>query len=107
MIEIEIQTDAHSIDICRSINVLWGSHLPHTLELHPAELHAERRDPVDVHLLLIGAAQDVERFVHDLHLLLVVNGLNGDFAEADERVVMNLQDFIDLSIELPVDSRHH
>ena len=90
---MQIQTDAHSIDSCRSIDVFWGSHLPHTLELHPAELHAQRRDPVDVHLLLGGAAQDVKRFVHDPHLLVVVNGLNGDFAKADQRVVMNLQDF--------------
>ena len=63
----------YSIDSWCSIKVLWGSHLPNTLELHPAELHAERRDPVDVHLLLVRAAQDVKSLVHGLHLLLVIN----------------------------------
>ena len=87
---IEIKTDAHPIDSWRSIDVLWRGHLPHPLELHPSELHAEGRDPVDVHLLLVGAAQDVKRFVHDLHLLLVVDGLDSHFAEADKGVVMNL-----------------
>ena len=77
---------------------IFSSHLPHTLELHAAEVQAKRRNPVDVHLLLVGATQDVKRLVHDLHLLLVVDGFNQDFAEAGQRVVMNLQNFIDLSI---------
>ena len=53
--------------------VLGGGHLAHPLEFHPAKLHAEGGHPVDVHLLLVRAAQDVERLVHRLHLLLVVD----------------------------------
>ena len=71
--------------------VLGGGHLAHPLELHPAHLHAEGGHPVDVHLLLVRAAQDVERLVHRLHLLLVVDRLNGYFAEAAERVVIDLK----------------
>ena len=71
--------------------VLGGGDLAHPLELHPAQLHAEGGHPVDVHLLLVRAAQDVERLVHRLHLLLVVDRLNGDFAKAAERVVIDLK----------------
>ena len=53
--------------------VLGGVDLAHPLELHSAQLHAEGGHPVDVHLLLVRAAQDVEGFVHRLHLLLVVD----------------------------------
>ena len=53
--------------------VLGGGDLAHPLELHPAQLHAEGGHPVDVHLLLVRAAQDVEGLVHGLHLLLVVD----------------------------------
>ena len=71
--------------------VLGGGDLAHPLELHSAQLHAEGGHPVDVHLLLVRAAQDVERLVHRLHLLLVVDRLNGYFAEAAERVVIDLK----------------
>ena len=71
--------------------VFGGGHLAHSLEFHPAQLHAEGGHPVDVHLLLVRAAQDVERLVHRLHLLLVVDRLNGDFAKTAERVVIDLK----------------
>ena len=71
--------------------VLGGGDLAHPLELHSAQLHAEGGHPVDVHLLLVRAAQDVERLVHRLHLLLVVDRLNSDFAKAAERVVIDLK----------------
>ena len=89
LLVVAVLTDA--VDCRSGVQVLGGGHLAHPLELHPAQLHAEGGHPVDVHLLLVRAAQDVERLVHRLHLLLVVDRLNGDFAKAAERVVIDLK----------------
>ena len=89
LLVVAVLTDA--VDCRSGVQVLGGGHLAHPLELHPAQLHAQGGHPVDVHLLLVRAAQDVERLVHGLHLLLVVDRLNGDFAKTAERVVIDLK----------------
>ena len=89
LLVVAVLTDA--VDCRSGVQVLGGGHLAHPLELHPAQLHAQGGHPVDVHLLLVRAAQDVEGLVHGLHLLLVVDRLNGDFAKAAERVVIDLK----------------
>ena len=98
LLVVAVLTDA--VDCWSSVQVLGGGHLAHPLELHPAKLHAEGGHPVDVHLLLVRAAQDVERLVHRLHLLLVVDRLNGDFAKAAERVVIDLKYVVISFLEL-------
>ena len=46
--------------------------------------------PVDVVLLLLGEAEDVEGLVRELHVLLVVDGLHGDLALGHEVVVTDV-----------------
>ena len=92
--------DDDDVDDDDDDQVLGGGDLAHPLELHPAHLHAEGGHPVDVHLLLVRAAQDVEGLVHRLHLLLVVDRLNGDFAKAAERVVIDLKYVVISFLEL-------
>ena len=75
----------------KGVKINWKIAVFVYLELHPTQLHTQGRDPVDVHLLLVRAAQDVEGLVHGLHLLLVVDRLNGDFAKTAERVVIDLK----------------
>ena len=64
------------------------------LELHPTQLHTQGRDPVDVHLLLVRAAQDVKGFVHDLHFLHIIDGINRNLAKAAGRVICQKDKFI-------------
>ena len=105
LLVVAVLTDA--VDCRSGVQVLGGGHLAHPLELHPAHLHAEGGHPVDVHLLLVRAAQDVERLVHRLHLLLVVDRLNGDFAKAAERVVIDLKYVINSFFRAQVNDNTH
>ena len=48
------------------------------LELHLPQVHHCRHQLVDVSLLDLGEAKDVESFVHKSHVLFVVDGVHGD-----------------------------
>ena len=85
---------------------LFGSHpvqcVRKYLELKLGENHAAGSDTVDINLLVPVQSvlilfstlshiplesKDVKSFVHDLHLLLVVNGVNLDLSKAAGRII--------------------
>ena len=79
-----------TVDPLSGVDALGGGDLAHALELHAGHVHAERGHAVHVVLLRPAEAQDVEGLVHDLHLLDVVDGVHGDLAQADRRVVVDV-----------------
>ena len=73
-----------------SVKILRRSHFSHPGELQPGQVHADGGDPVHIILLSASEAENIKGFVHDLHLLAIIDGVNLDFAHGHGGVVIDV-----------------